>query len=236
MALRVNPFEEEGYPPFDGFPADTRVFLRSLARNNNREWFEKNKRRYEESVKEPMLALLGSLALRVKKIDPDLAIEPRSSMYRIYRDIRFSKDKTPYKTHVAAAFTFSGLDRKYDAGYYFHVSPAEVGVGGGMYMPSGPALKNLRAAIDRDSSALRSILKHPKFKKLFGELYGESLTRVPQGYEKEHPDADLLKRKQFFCWADLDAGIVEGPEFEDVLMKHFEAMTPLVKYLAQHSK
>ena len=236
MAAKVNPFEEEGFPPFDGFPPDTKPFLRALAKNNTREWFEKNKDRYEESVKEPMLALLSSLSVRVKKIDPDIVIEPKKAMYRIHRDIRFSNDKTPYKTHAAAAFTFSGLNRKVDAAYYFQVSPGEVGVGGGMYMPDNAALKKIRASIDRDSSELRSIMKAPQLKRMYGEMYGDSLSRVPQGYDKDHPDADLLRRKQFFCWADIDPAEIDGAGFEDVLLKHFSAVTPLIKYLVRNSR
>ena len=197
MAKLINPFHEDTLPPFNGFPKDTLRFLRELKKNNNREWFAENKERYESQVKEPMLMLLASLASRMQVRQPDVVLEPKNAMYRIYRDVRFSQDKSPYKVWIAAAFTYRGFDRKNDAAFYFHITPEEFGVGGGLYAPPGDKLKNLRKAIDADPAPLRAILKDKSFRKYFGELEGEELSRVPQGYDKEHPDADLLKKKQF---------------------------------------
>ena len=123
MAKRINPFEQDVLPPFDGFPRDTLRFLRDLKKNNDRDWFNDNKQRYEQHVKAPMLQLLATLAVRMKAVEADIVLEPKKAMYRIYRDVRFSSDKSPYKTWIAAAFTYEGYDRKHDPAFYFHISP-----------------------------------------------------------------------------------------------------------------
>jgi len=235
VAKKINPFEQDALPPFDGFPADAIRFLQDLKKNNDRDWFNENKARYETSVKDPMLQLLAALAVRMKSVHPDIELEPKKAMYRIYRDVRFSKDKSPYKTWIAAAFTYHGYDRKHDAAFYFHITPEEIGVGGGLYAPMGDRLKNLRAAIDSDASALRAILKEKKFKKHFGEMVGEELQRIPQGFDKEHPDADLLRKKQFLCWKTLPTSSIRKAEFLDELTTDFAAMAGFVRYLAEHS-
>jgi uncharacterized protein (TIGR02453 family) len=233
MKRGSNPFDQDVLPPFAGFPDDTLAFFRALEKHNDRAWFEEHRTRYDESVREPMLSLLSALAVRVRSIDPDLEIEPKRAMYRIHRDTRFSADKTPYKTHTAAAFSYRGLDRNADAGFYFHIAPKEIGVGGGMYMPDGARLKKIRAGIDREPDALPAILGGKSFRSRFGELQGASLVRIPQGYDRDHPAADLLRRKQLFCWAELDPAIVTTPKFADILMDHFQAMAPLVQWLVR---
>ncbi len=235
MARKINPFNEDTLPPFAGFPKDTLKFLRELKRNNNREWFAENKARYEQNVKEPMQMLLGSLAARLQAVDPEIVLEPKKAMYRIYRDVRFSADKSPYKVWIAAAFTYRGFDRKNDAAFYFHITPEELGIGGGLYSPQGDQLKNLRKAIDADAASLRAILKERKFKTHFGELTGEELSRVPQGYDREHPDADLMKKKQFLCWQTQPATVITDAALVDLLVKSFTAMAPFVRWLADHS-
>ncbi|MFZ1730997.1 MAG: DUF2461 domain-containing protein [Bacteroidota bacterium] len=235
MARQINPFHEDTLPPFSGFPADTLRFLRELKKNNTREWFAENKDRYEQNVKEPMQMLLGGLAARLFMVDPEIVIEPKKAMYRIYRDVRFSSDKSPYKIWIAAAFTFRGFDRKNDAAFYFHITPEELGIGGGLYAPQGDRLKNIRKAIDADAAPLRAILKDKKYKRFFGKLTGEELARVPQGYDKEHPALDLLKKKQFLCWQTLPVALVTEADLLDKLVEHFSAMSPFVRWLVDHS-
>jgi len=235
MAKKINPFEQDTLPPFDGFPKDALRFLRELKKNNEREWFNANKQRYEQNLKEPMQMLLSSLSVRMKDVHPDIVVEPKKSMYRIYRDVRFSKDKSPYKTWIAAAFTYAGYDRKHDAAFYFHITPEEVGIGGGLYAPQGPTLKKLRASIADDAEPLRAILREKKFRKHFGEMVGEELVRVPQGYEKDHPEAELLRKKQFLCWKTLPPARVTGAAFLDDLVETFDAMAPFIRYLVERS-
>ncbi len=235
MAKTINPFDLHDAPPFAGFPEDALKFFRQLKKNNTREWFAENKERFESSVKEPMESLLSTLAEGVRSIDPAIVIDPKKSLYRIYRDTRFSKDKTPYKLWIAASFTHAGKNKTNDPGFYFHVSADEVGIGGGLYMPMPDQLRRLRAVLDTRARELRAILAEKTFRARFGELQGETLSRVPQGYDKEHPDADLLKMKQFFCWASLDAKSACSPDLPDLLLKHIAAMHPLVRWLLAHA-
>jgi uncharacterized protein (TIGR02453 family) len=235
MAKKINPFDQHVQPPFTGFPRDMLRFFKDLKANNTREWFLENKARYEQSVREPMLSLLADLANRLLSVDTDIELDPKKALYRINRDVRFSADKSPYKTNTAAAFTLRGFDRKTDAAFYFHIMPGEVGVGGGLYAPSGDQLKKLRPAIAANPGELRAILANKTFRKHFGDLTGESLTRVPQGYEKDHPAADLLMRKQFLAWAELPVKALDGPGFADTLVEHFAAMAPFIRYLLKNS-
>jgi uncharacterized protein (TIGR02453 family) len=234
MAKFVNPFEENIHPPFAGFPADSVKFLKQLAKNNNREWFEANKPRYEASIREPMESLLETLAGLLRQRVPDIVIDAKKAMYRIYRDVRFSRDKTPYKTWAAASFTVSGQDRKTAPGYYFHFTGTEVGIGGGLYAPDSNQLKNLRLAIDHDAAAFRKIIADKALRKRFGELDGERLIRVPHGFPTDHPAADLLRLKQFLCWKEHDLAIIHEPSFAPLLTDHFAAMSPFIRYLVDH--
>ena len=222
----------EFFPPFGGFPRDGIDFMKRLKRNNNRPWFEKHKEEYEASVKLPMQSLIAALQPHFERFAPEFDIHPRKSLFRIYRDVRFSKDKTPYKTHVAAHFVLSGKPKGVEgSGYYLHIEPGEVFLGGGIYMPDGDQLKKIRKAIADQPKRFLSIVGQKDFKKVFGKLQGEKLQRVPQGYEPNHPMAEWLKHKQFFVW-------VEWPETKCVREKFvadvagvFESATPMVRFL-----
>ncbi len=235
MPRTMNSSNQDTLPPFAGFPKDALKFLRELKKNNDREWFAEHKERYERNVKDPMMMLLGELAVRLQAFDPEIVIEPKKAMYRIYRDVRFSSDKSPYKSWIAAAFTYRGFDRKNDAAFYFHITPEEFGIGGGLYAPLGDSLKNIRKGIDADAASLRKVLKAKAFKKHFGELTGEELARVPKGYDKEHPDIDLLKKKQFLCWNTQPVSLVTETAFLDNLLEHSKAMAPFIRWLVDHS-
>lgn len=235
MAKKINPFDQYLQPPFTGFSKDIFRFFRELKANNTREWFLENKDRYEANIREPMLRLLSDLSNRLLAVDTEIDLDPQKALYRIYRDVRFSTDKSPYKTHIAAAFTFRGYNRKTDAAFYFHIMPEETGVGGGLYNPSGIQLKRLRAAIADNPKELRKIVTEKSFAKYFRELYGDTLTRVPQGYEKDHPAADLLKHKQFLAWADLPPTSVFGFGFADELIERFRVLLPFIRYLLRCS-
>lgn len=235
MARPHNPFEEDALPPFTGFPPDALRFFAMLRKNNTREWFAGHRSWYEDSVKFPMLQVLGSLGESLRDVDPDIVLDPPRALYRLYRDIRFSKDKSPFKTQIAAAFGFRGKERKNDAGFYFHISDQEVGIGGGLYMPRSDQLRALRQAIAADARPLRALLAARTFRSHFGELWGDSLVRVPQGFPPDHPDADLLRRKQFLCWASIESDIVYDSSFLRQLTCHMRAMAPFVRWISEHS-
>lgn len=235
MARIINPFEEEAYPPFIGMPADGLAFLRALKKNNNREWFEKNKVRFEYSLKEPFQSLLSEIGEQLRSFDPDIAVNPKKDLYRIYRDVRFSKDKSPYKSWIAAAFTFKGGNRKTDSCYYIHVGADDLIVGGGVWDQIPERLKNLRNAIDRDPQELRSIINAKGFKKLVGAIEGEALKTIPKGHNKDHPAADLLKMKQFLCGVTLKPEASLEKRFVKTAVDAFKTMTPFVRWLFENS-
>src|SRR5262249_10844565 len=161
-----------------------------------REWFQEHKSIYENSLKRPMENLISALAEDFQKFAPEMIASPKASAYRIYRDTRFSKDKSPYKTHVAAVFPRSGLGKHEGAGFYLHIAPSELLIGGGLYMPLPEELNVVRQKIGSDSVSFFKILRNQKFKKLFQTIGGEQLSRVPRGFAADHPAADYLRHKQ----------------------------------------
>ena len=216
---------------FPGFPPEARLFLRDLAANNNREWFKAHKADYDSFVREPLLALAGELGTALMEHSPGYLCDARRSVYRIYRDIRFSKNKAPYKTHAAAVFPPLGLERHAGAGFYFHFSAEELLVGGGVYAPGSSELRSIRQQIADDPAELRAILGASAFRKAFGEIEGERLKRVPQGFPKDHPAADLLVRKQFLAGTTLPADEIEKPTLAPLIDGHFHTISPLLAYL-----
>lgn len=216
---------------FPGFGPEARQFLRDLGRNNNREWFQANKKVYEETLRKPLLELAGELGNALAEYAPGYLADPRRNVYRIYRDVRFSKNKDPYKTHAAAVFPPLGLDRHAGAGFYFHFSADELLVGGGVYAPGSPELRQIRRQIAADPDELRALLAAEAFRSTFGELEGATLKRIPQGFPRGHPAADLLVRKQFLAAATLAGEEVERPGIGALLNQHFRAIAPLLEYL-----
>jgi len=177
----------------------TLAFLKDLRKNNNRDWFKTNKPRYEEA-KDNVEGFLDALIQKVAKWDPSIGHHTgKSVMFRIYRDVRFSKDKSPYKTHFGAHI--SGAEKKSDihsrAGYYIHIGAGDSMIAGGAYMPQGPWIKNIRAAIDTNPAELKKILNKKAFKDTFGEIEGDKLKTAPKGYPKDHPEIELLRHKSF---------------------------------------
>lgn len=220
------------FPPFDGFPREGIDFMKRLKRNNTRAWFEKHKEEYETFVKLPMQSLIVALQPHFEKFAPEFEVNPKKSIFRIYRDVRFSKDKTPYKTHVAAHFVLSGKPKGVEgSGFYLHIEPGEVFLGGGIYMPDSDQLKKIRRAIADHPEQFLSIMKQGNFKKTFGTLQGEKLQRVPQGYDPGHPMAEWLKHKQFFLWVEWSETKCLKEKFVDEVAVLFKAATPMVRFL-----
>jgi uncharacterized protein (TIGR02453 family) len=215
---------------FPGFPAAAIDFFRSLDRNNNREWFQPRKQVFEEQVKQPMRALVESVNAALMGFAPEFVTEPEKAIYRIYRDTRFSKDKTPYKTHIAASFRRLGPGHS-DAGYYFALSHKEVAIGGGIYMPEPPALLAIRNHIAGRHDELRRILRARQVSELLGELQGDQLSRVPKGFAGDHPAADLLRFKRFTLYVELPPDLATTPDLYPEILKRFRAMAPFLAFL-----
>jgi uncharacterized protein (TIGR02453 family) len=217
--------------PAPRFTPGTLKFLRALKRNNRREWFNAHRDDYEACVRAPMTAIIEQLAIDFRELAPELVASPKLSMYRIYRDTRFSENKTPYKTHVAAVFPPRGLPKHEGAGVYFHVSADEVWVGGGMYAPQTPQLHAVREYIAAHHRSLRSIVESSGFRRQIGTLEGERLQRVPRGFPKDHAAADFLKYRQFLAGRELPASIATSPTFYSTLLAVFRQVVPLTRFL-----
>jgi len=214
---------------FPGFPPEAVKFLRSLHRNNRREWFQPRKEIYESKVKGPMIELVESINAELLKFAPDYINDPKKAIYRIYRDTRFSADKTPYKTHIAAVFPRRGLGRQNAAGFYFHISTKSVGIAAGAYMPGPEELFGVRTWFTRNHQAFRKAARGPE--KLMGKLQGSSLARSPKGFDPLHPAADLVRMKQWLFWTELDLKLVETPKLLPEVVKRFRVTAPVVEML-----
>ena len=214
---------------FPGFPAEGLAFFAALQRNNRREWFQPRKAIFEEQLKQPMRELVGAVNSAMRSFAPDYATDPDKAIYRIYRDTRFSPDKTPYKDHIAASFSRRG--DKSGAGYYFAISHKEVGSGGGIYMPEPETLLAIRQHLAERHEEFRKIAGARAVQQLFVEVQGEQLTRVPKGYPCDHPAADLLRFKQYLLYVELPPDLAVTPAVYTEIVKHFRAMTPFVEFL-----
>ena len=223
-------FDLEIFPPFEGFPNQGIEFLERLKKNNNRDWFTKHKSDYEEFVKFPMQCLIASLISPMKKYVPEIDVNPKRNMFRIYRDTRFSKNKTPYKTHVAAVFHLKGHWQQ-SAGYYVHIEPGNIYVGGGIYMPDSNQLKLIRRAIGEQSMEFNSIVDSKLFKKRFGTLEGDKLQRAPLGYPPDHPMIEWLKHKSFYTGVEWKESECYSPKFIDKIVAMYKELSPLIRFL-----
>jgi uncharacterized protein (TIGR02453 family) len=212
-------------------------FLRGIARNNNKEWFEAHREEYETEVREPMRDLIGEMNARLGKFAPEIGGDPKRSMFRINRDIRFSKDKSPYKTHAACWFNHKRASSRVgseavegSAGFYFHLQPGKSFVGGGMWMPPRPLLNKLRDAIAEDPTGFDRMAKG--LTKRFGELDDESaLKRMPRGFAEDHPAAKWLRYQSFVTGRQLADAEVTNAKLPATLAKDFEGLLPLVRWI-----
>lgn len=223
-------------PParFEGFPPDARRFLRALAKNNNRSWFNSHKARYLTSVVEPMCGFIAAMQPHMAKFADAFVVDPRphrGSMFRIYRDVRFAKDKRPYKEYASCQFRHGAGKDVHAPGFYIHVAPDDVFFGGGLWTPPSGPLGDVRQAIVDDPEGWKKVSRGAAFKKRFGGLQGESLKRAPRGFDAEHPLIDDLKRKSFFAMQTVDAAEIEKPTFVKTVAASLKASAPLMEFL-----
>jgi uncharacterized protein (TIGR02453 family) len=208
-------------------------FLADLRANNDRGWFAANRDRYEEDLLEPALAFIDAFSIRLEKISPHFRADARpsgGSLFRIHRDTRFSKDKSPYKTNVGIHFRHEQAKDAHAPGFYLHIGPGEVFAGAGIWHPDGAAATRIREAIVADPGGWRRATRGGAFAKRL-ELGGDSLKRVPSWADPEHPFADDLRRKDFFGWARLDEADVVAPGFVDGYARICRTATPLMRFL-----
>ena len=218
--------------PSPHFTQQTLTFLRRLELHNDREWFREHRGDYEAHVKGPMIALIEQLSTDLPAIAPDLVANPKTSLYRIYRDTRFSANKAPFKTHVAAIFPHRALPKHEGAGLYVHVAADQVFIGGGLYRPQPRQLHRLREHIAANGERLRTLTGAPAFRRNFGELSGERLKRVPRGFAPDHPYGALLRLKQFLAGCERPPAFAIGPRFYyNSLLRLFAHLAPLIDFL-----
>jgi uncharacterized protein (TIGR02453 family) len=218
---------------FQGFPSETLEFLSQLARNNHRDWFAARKSEYEVHVLEPSLAFISAMQKPLEKVSPLLRAIPKKvggSLMRIYRDTRFSKDKTPYKTNVGIHFRHATGCDVHAPGCYVHIQPGECFLGVGTWHPSPPALAKIRRRIADEPSAWKRARDNKRFRASF-ELAGDSLQRPPQGFESDHPLIDDLKRKDFIAVSYVDDRSISSRSFVQDTAAAFRAATPLMQFL-----
>jgi len=222
-------FDEQQFPPFEGFPKESITFFKKLKRNNNRDWFNAHKGDYEEQIKFPMQSFIASMQPVFADFAPQFDVHPKRSMFRIYRDTRFSKDKTPYKTHMAAHFVLRGKPKGFEgSGYYLHIAPGEVFIGGGIYLPDNDQLKKIRKYLAEHSKEFLGIINKPTFKKMFPAISGQKLSRPPKGFDPNHPMIEWLKMKQFFTGVELKEETCHKKDFSKLVAKYCKELAPLV--------
>lgn len=205
---------------------DTIDFLKSISVNNNKDWFQKNKPKYD--------AALDNIKAFVSAIEKDLNVNDvieKSKTFRIYRDVRFSKDKAPYKEYFGSSFMRASAARR--GGYYLHIEPGNSFVGGGFWAPNPADLKRIRDEFAMDDRPIRKIIADKTFKKYFGSLHGEAVKTAPKGFDKNHPAIDLIRMKQFTVTRQFSDEEVLAKNFQKEVVKTYEAMRPYFDYMSE---
>ncbi len=209
---------------------DTLSFLRSLAANNTREWFEEHRSWYEQAHQN-MIAFASSLISEMSKYDQIVPYTGKKSLQRIYRDIRFSKDKSPYKSYWGG-----GLKRDTPwlrGGYYFHIRPENTFVGGGFWGPNKEDLLRVRQELAADAQPLQEIVDDPTFLKMFGELKGEKVKTAPKGFSREHPNISFIRHKQFIVRRNFEDQLVTSDQFLSEVVETYKAMRPFFDFMSE---
>lgn len=220
---------------FPGFPQAGVDFLKKLKKNNNRDWFNARKESFDRDVKAPMIALVEAYNSHLTKLAPDHLNPPAKAIYRIYRDTRFSPDKTPYKTHMGAIFPREGMEKHASAGYFFSIGAEGLEFAAGLYMPEPDQLLAVRNHIAENHKKFRVMIENKALRQLMGDMKGEQLTRAPKGFAPDHPAVDLLRNKRWIFYDDktIDLCTATTPQLLDVFLTRTKALVPFVNFLNQ---
>ncbi len=208
-------------------------FLRKLEKNNNRDWFNTHKKNYETDVKAPFEAFVTELIAQVGKFDPLIDMPTKKAIFRIYRDTRFSKDKTPYKTHISAAFAPNGRKNPNDPGYYFHLESGRLMIGGGAYFIDKTGLQTLREFIDNDVARFKKVIGKSAFKKHYEMVRGEANKRIPKEFNTTFEKEPLIANKQFYFMAELPSANILEKDFMKNLIGYYKAGYEFNAYLRE---
>lgn len=208
-------------------------FLRELELNNDRDWFKSHKKRFESEVKAPFEALVQEVINVVAKVDATVDITPKEAIFRIYRDTRFSKDKTPYKTHMGAVVGPGGRRALDSIGVYFEISGHRLGIASGLYQLERDQLLAVRRLIMSSGAELSGILNRAAFKRIFRELQGEKNKVLPKEFKEAALSQPLLFNKQLYCWAEYDPEEAKRDDLPKFVLQHYKAALPLNEFLAK---
>lgn len=216
---------------FAGFSPDAIKFLRALKRNNRRDWFQPRKEKYEAVIKTPMLEFVAALNEEMARFAPNYVTPPEKAVYRIYRDTRFSPDKTPYKTHIAAIFPRNTAIKREGAVFYLHFTEKEVLAFGGVWGPDRDELMAYRTLLRDNHEEFQAILAGKSLRRLVGGLQGEQLSRMPKGFPVDHPAEALLRQKQWYLESTLPISVLTTPRVVPELARRFAVIAPMVEFL-----
>lgn len=217
------------------FTPQSLSFLQLLAQNNNRDWFETNKAKYEEEVRTPALQFIADMADGLAQISPHFLALPRKvggSLMRVHRDVRFGKDKRPYKTNIGIQFRHEQGKDVHAPGFYVHIEPQNCFIGVGIWRPDSTALGKIRDRLCEHETQWRAVIKEKTFTQFF-ELSGDSLVRPPYGYPKDHPLIEDIKRKDFIAIAAIPDAKAINPNFIKQVLTHFQASNDFMEFLCQ---
>jgi uncharacterized protein (TIGR02453 family) len=224
--------------PFPGFRRAALGFLAQLKRHNTRTWFEANRERYEAEVRHPLRLLVEELDVRLARLAPEIVGDPRRSIFRIHRDVRFAKDKSPYKTHAACWFYHMdagrgvGQDAAGGAGFYFHLEPGRSLIGAGIWMPPRTSLARIRDALVEDQVGFERIVEDRAFRRRYGGLDDDAmLTRPPRGFSAELPAARWLRYQSFTAGRSVSDAAVSSPRLIETVADDYARLVPLVRWL-----
>jgi uncharacterized protein (TIGR02453 family) len=218
------------------FSPDYLKFYKELAANNNKEWFDENRGRYHKSVKEPFEQFVNDLIVAVQKKDKDINVGAKDCIFRINRDVRFSKDKTPYKIRSSAIVAPGGKKGKSNPGFYFELGPESAGIYGGAYFPDTDELLRIRTHISKNLKTFEALTADKKFKKYFGELQGEESSRVPANLKAAAEKQPLILRKQFYFGIDHKPSLITGKDLMKTMLEHYEVALPMMQFLRKALK
>jgi uncharacterized protein (TIGR02453 family) len=204
------------------FIEDYLEFFKELAANNNKEWFDANRKRYENNVKKPFQKFVDDLILELSKIDTEIQITSKEAIFRINRDIRFSNDKTPYKLNNSAIISKEGRADKTHPGLYIELSPEYLRIYGGLYMPSTAEIQKVRDAIVNQSDYFKSIIEKPKFEDSYGEIRGEKQVRIPKEFKIEAENQPLLLNKQWYYFAQFPSEKILNDDLIELIVNTYQ--------------
>ena len=216
------------------FTKDFYKFLKALSENNNREWFKSHKEDYEKHVKIPFEAFISDLILQAQSVDPDIHIMPKEAIFRIYRDVRFSRNKTPYKTNVSATISRYGRKNKTHPGIFLQLGIDGLMMASGVYSPKPQTRDTIREHIVSNLPEFKKILKTKSFKDHWGQLQGEKNKRIPEEFRETQKEEPLIANKAFYAMARIpDPKIFLSKDLNKVILKHFKAVRPLATFLKE---